>query len=391
MTPDDLDFLTSPAGEALLEHLAGQDLSDWNTLPLLTALRKTYDPAQAGAALKLAQLREKARGKFGANAARMFFTEAALQQASDPLVRVYRAGCTGAASVVDLCCGIGSDALAFAAAGQAVTGYDRDPLRVRLATLNAAALGLSSARFAVADVTGPDFQPQAEMIFFDPARRDPRGNRIYDVTRYQPPLATIDRYAAPLRAVKLSPGVDLAQLEGYSGRVEFISVNGDLKEALLWLDGTVAPPEATLLVDDALHHWRPPPTMPAAPVDLPRRWLVEPDPALIRAGLVQAVAAAYDGALLDPTIAYFTTENKPQTPWCRAWEILDWMPFNLKKLRAALRARGMGTLTVKKRGSAITPETLIRKLKLSGDERCTVVLTRYDGAQIALICADYTV
>jgi SAM-dependent methyltransferase len=391
MTPDDLDFLTSSAGESLLERLAHEDLSDQNTLPLLTTLRKTYDPAQAGAALKLAQLREKARGKFGAAAARMFFTEAALQQASDPLVRAYRASRVEATHVADLCCGVGSDALAFAAVGQAVTGYDRDPLRVRLASLNAAALGLSSARFEIADVTDQAFQPQAEMIFFDPARRDPRGNRIYDVTRYQPPLATIDHYAAPLRAVKLSPGVDLAQLEDYAGHVEFISVAGELKEALLWLDGTTVAPSATLLVDEAVHHWRPPPTMLAAPVDVPRRWLVEPDPALIRAGLVQAVAAAYDGALLDPTIAYFTTDIRPQTPWCRAWEILDWLPFNLKKLRAALRARGVGPLTVKKRGSAITPETLIRKLKLNGDERCTVVLTRYDGAQIALICADYTV
>jgi hypothetical protein len=130
--------------------------------------------------------------------------------------------------------------------------------------------------------------------------------------------------------------------------------------------------------------------MPVAPIDKPRGWLIEPDPALLRAGLVQAVAAAFDGALLDETIAYFTTHEKPKSPWLRGWQILDWMPFHLKRLRAYLREWNIGRVTVKKRGAAITPEELTAKLKLSGAGSCTLVLTRYQAEPIVMICADYS-
>jgi hypothetical protein len=113
---------------------------------------------------------------------------------------------------------------------------------------------------------------------------------------------------------------------------------------------------------------------------------VEPDPAILRAGLVQDAAEKFNGFMLDETIAYFTTDRKPDSPWVRAWQILDWMPFNLKKLRAYLRERNVGNVTVKKRGSPLTPETLIPQLKLKGDESRTLVLTRLQGQPIVMIC-----
>jgi hypothetical protein len=61
------------------------------------------------------------------------------------------------------------------------------------------------------------------------------------------------------------------------------------------------------------------------------------------------------------------------------------MPFGLKRLRALLRSRGVGRLTVKKRGSAITPESLRQQLRLSGPEEATIVLTRVAGAATVLV------
>jgi hypothetical protein len=127
-----------------------------------------------------------------------------------------------------------------------------------------------------------------------------------------------------------------------------------------------------------------------ASIDTPRQWLVEPDPALIRAGLVADAAIRFGGALLDETIAYFSTDEKPESPWVRAWRILDWMPFNVKKLRAYLRERGVGSVTVKKRGTAVTPDELIAHLKLKGSESRTVVLTRCLSQQVVLVCEDFT-
>lgn len=393
---DDLDFLASEAGARVLERLAGEDLGDDHTLRLITQLRRELSPQQAGAALELARLRKKAVVKFGGDAARMYFTGEALEQASAPDVRAWRAETfaqPGRRVVVDACCGIGADSLAFAQAGADVIGLDIDPLRVEMARLNAAALGISNARFEVADVRAGDNMPDADLIFFDPGRRDRSGRRVFDVEDYKPPLSTIRAWRAGQIVVKLSPGVEIAQLTQYleeGARVTFVSSEGDLKEALL-IDGGRPVGAALLLVDGKAHYWDDH-WAEATVAEAPRRWLIEPDSSLIRAGLVADAAVTLGGALLDSQIAYITSDAKPQTPWVRAWRILDWMPFNLKKLRAYLRERNVGTVTVKKRGTAVTPDELIAKLKLergidSGSR--TIVLTRCRGEHIMIVCDDF--
>jgi SAM-dependent methyltransferase len=387
ITLADLDFLTSDSGARLLARLAGEDLSDANTLALLTALRRDYSADQARAALTLAQLRRKAENKFGPEAQRMFFTAAALEQASDPRISRWRAQTAAGLRAVDAGCGIGTDTLALAAVGADALGLDNDPLRVALAWLNAAACDVV-ARFEVADVR--EGIPLADFVFFDPARRSEDGRRQFHVEQYEPPLSVVRRWSAPRIGVKLSPGVNLEELVDYGGGVEFISVGGDLKEAVLWLGDGRPPRQATLIADNQIYTWPEPEVMPVVPLAAPGAWLVEPDAALLRAGLVQAVAAELGGALLDETIAYFTTETAPVSPWVRSWPIIDWMPFQLKRLRAYLRARGIGRVTVKKRGVALTPEELIAGLKLQGAEACTLVLTRYQAKPIVIVCAGFT-
>ncbi len=244
ITLDDLDFLTSDEGARVLDRLAAEDLGDDHTLRLIESLRRDLPREQAGAALELARLRKKAVGKFGDDAARLFFTREALEQASDPLIRRWRAAqVLDAQRIVDACCGIGADSITFADAGYDVIGLELDPLRVALARLNAAALNVT-ARFEVADVR--EGVPAADLIFFDPARRGDNGKRIFDVECYQPPLSTVNewltdrwlRYGSQV-VVKLSPGVDLTQLAGYGGSVTFVSVRGELKEAILLLGDAV--------------------------------------------------------------------------------------------------------------------------------------------------------
>lgn len=407
ITLDALDFLASAAGAGLLARLATDDLAPAHHLRLITALRKTYPPAVAAAALELATLRAAAVGKFGAAAAGLFFTRDALEQASDPLARAYHAACLAVLpgadeAIADVCCGIGADTLALAAAGLSVTGYDRDPLRLRMAALNADALGLTGrVTFTEADVTDDQYRfPGA--AFFDPARRDGTGRRLFDVDAYLPPLSTVRGWDSAAVLVKLSPGVEVAQVAAYGGVLEFVSVGGDLKEALLHTaPGTNdLPPglrmqrlRAVRLTADG------PVTWDAAQVDLPPDlhepggWLIEPDPALIRAGLVRMAGAAWGAWQMDETIAYLCAEVPPADGWARSWRILDWLPFQLKRLRAALVERGIDQITVKKRGSPITPEALIAGLKLkarpgqAGETEAVVVLTRLRGDPIAILCA----
>jgi hypothetical protein len=386
ITLDTLDFLTSRNGADVLAALAEQELGDERTLALLTALRKTLPAHEAGAALELARLRRKATAKFGDAAARMWFTRDALEQASDPAARRYHAGGAAGLHVADMCCGIGTDALAFAAVNAQVLAVEQDPMRAAMARLNADALGLPLS-VQTADARSCD--PDVAMLFFDPARRDDQGRRIHAVKDYQPPLSSLRRWRAPRTVSKLSPGVDLAQLAGWGGEVEFLSVEGALKEALLrtgpaqW--GGDPRLRATRIEAGEALHW---PGMDREPgeISAPRGWLIEPDPALIRAGLVTSAGRAWGAAQLDDTIAYLTADAPPETPWARAWEVFDWLPFNVKALRAALRERDVGYAAVKKRGSPVTPEALLPQLKLKGSGGATIVLTRHAGKPIALIC-----
>jgi hypothetical protein len=73
------------------------------------------------------------------------------------------------------------------------------------------------------------------------------------------------------------------------------------------------------------------------------------------------------------------------TPFGRWFEVLESMPFSLKGLRARLRAHDAGTVVVKKRGTAVEPDELRRRLGLSGRRTVTVVLTRSAGRQVALV------
>ncbi|MBW4436631.1 MAG: class I SAM-dependent methyltransferase [Pleurocapsa minor GSE-CHR-MK-17-07R] len=398
MTPETLAFLHSAAGQALMASLSPDDLEPANELRLITRLRRTIDPSSAGAAIALGRVRLRAVGKFGTDAARLYLTTSALEQASDGPVRRYRASLFQPGSrVLEVCCSIGSDGLALAAAGVHVLGIELDAVRAACARLNAAALGLSErmqvvqadARQLPAAFTGWDG------AFYDPARRGADGKRIFDVEGYEPPLSLCLGWDVPRVLVKLAPGVAIESLSGYRGRVEFISADGDLKEALLMHERDALTPAGAHLVAVLLHNghalrWeREPGTAPPPPVTgQPRAWLSEPDAALIRAGLVSDAALAWGGVQVDESIAYITSDTPPDTPWARSFRVRETIPFNVKHLRALLREHEIGHVTIKKRGTAVTPDVLLPQLKLKGTKSATVILTRCEGRQVALVCDD---
>lgn len=384
ITLNDLDLLGSVEGQQLLENLEDADLSENNSLSLVTRLRKEHPSELVSAALTMARLRQKAAAKFGNAARKLYFTEDALQQASDPLVRHYRAKNLTGLRVLDVCCGIGTDSLTFAEHGASVIGLDSDPVRIAIAQHNAAVLGMD-VQFVVQDVRESAFSGY-DRIFYDPARRDSQGKRIYDVERYIPPLSLLKQWQAEQITVKLSPGVDLAQVQPYNPGVEFISVNGDLKEAVLHIGADFNDTRAVLLDGEVIFHWQRDAEEPDVPLAAPHGWLCEPDASILRAGLVRDVVAAFEGTMLDETIAYFCTDYFSYSPWLRSWRVLDWMPFHLKKLRAYLRERNVGSVTVKKRGFAMTPEQIIPRLKLKGDESRLLVFTRHQGQPVVIIC-----
>jgi SAM-dependent methyltransferase len=393
MDLETFNWLLTADGQALLAEALASNLTETAQLQTLTVLRRHTSPERAAAAYETALLRDRAAAKFS-RAAAMYFTREALEQASSETIATYRARRYRAyGTVADLACGIGGDALALAQTGR-VAAVDRDPLRLAMAAANAHAYAVQSRiAFVQADLEQAS-PPAAEALFFDPARRV-GGRRVFTLAAYRPPITLVDhwRVRTPAIGVKVAPGVGDDELAALGEiEVEFISVDGELKEAVLWFGPLAAPGRrATLLShDDAAA--REPPTLhsrdtaPSAPLAPPANYLYEPDPAVIRAHLVTTLAARLGAAQLDPMIAYLTADHAVATPFARCWRVISWLPFNLKRLRERLHALDAGAVTVKKRGSPLDTDALARQLSGQGRRALVVVLTRMAERAVALIC-----
>ena len=348
------------------------------------------DAEKAAAATTQAQLREKAVVKFGAAAALMFFTPDALEQATRSRVADHRAARLAAAipggSVVDLGCGIGGDLLAFARAGLVAAGIDQDPVRVAMAEANLAALGLAGA-VLVGDATTLATSG-FDSAFADPARRGGRG-RVFDVDGWTPPWPWVLDLLTRRALVKVAPGIG-HDLVPPGVEAEWVSDHGDVKEAVLWSPSlSTTDRRATVIGDGGLATLtdEDAPQLGEGGVGVREvgAYLYEPDGAVIRAGLVTAVAAGVRGGLIDEHIAYVTGDSSFNTPFARGYRVLEELPYREKPLRAALHERGIGRLTIKKRGVQVVPEELRKRLSLKGDNEATLVMTRVAGNGTALL------
>jgi len=386
-----LAWLRTDAGRRLLDATAHAWADhDGDPVRVATAVRRLEpDAEKSAAATTQVRLRVRAVAKFGDAAPHLFFTTDALEQATRQRVAAHRAARLAAAipggSVIDLGCGIGGDLIAFARAGLIAAGIDLDPVRVEMARANLDALSLAGA-VQVGDATAID--PSGfDAAFADPARRGGRG-RIFDVDGWTPPWPWVLELLTARSVVKLAPGLphDLVP-EGVEA--EWVSDCGDVKEAVLWSRGLATTDRRATVIGDgglvSLTGEDDPYSVAERPVREVGAYLYEPDGAVIRAGLVTAVAAGVGGGLVDPHIAYVTSDESFRTPFARSYRVLEHLPYREKPLKAALRERGIGRLTIKKRGVQIVPEELRKRLSLRGDEEATLVLTRVAGQGTALL------
>jgi hypothetical protein len=385
-SPDLLDRLLSAEGRALLDGLPAGPLGPDDALAVGTRLRGHHPAELVAAALAQHELRARAAAKF-ALAPRMWFTREGLEQASaEPLAR-HRAGrYAGFARVADLCCGIGGDLCALAP-GREALAVDLDPTHARMARENARLHGAGEVAAACADVRGLRL-PGSLGVFVDPARR--AGGRRLPAGESRPPLAwclgLADRVAGV--GIKAAPGLPLDQVPP-GWEVELLADRRELKEAVLWSPAlatttrraTVFPGPHTLAA-------RPRSTGAPVPCRPPGAFLLDPSPAVTRAGLVEELARDLGAWKLDPQIAFLSADRPLRTPFGRLLGVDASLPWNLKRLRGVLRERGVGAVEVRKRGSAVDVAELTTRLRLGGDARAVVVLTRVADRPWALVCTE---
>jgi hypothetical protein len=386
-----LATLLTPQGWALLESLPAYREDD--AITVAERLRREGHPASmVAAALTQARLRSRAQAKFGPFAAGMLFTPEGLEQATRLSVaarHAQRFSSAGVARVADLGCGIGSDSMALATFDREVVAVERDDVTAAVATVNLR--HWPEAEVRCEDAAATDLRGVGG-AFVDPARRGADGRRLLDPRAGSPPLQFVYDLAGRLPAVglKTAPGIP-HHLVPDGAEAQWISVHGDVVEAGLWFGLTAREGirRAALVLPAEGDTSRLP--VEVTDVDLPEPQvgpvgavLYEPDGAVIRAGLVGQVMALVGGRLIDRTIAYVTADHLVRTPLATAYAVQDVFGFQLKTLRTWLRDRGVGRLTIKKRGTAVEPDQLRRQLRLAGDREATIVLTRVAGQQSVL-------
>ena len=291
-----------------------------------------------------------------------------VQQATPPAIARERAQRLSPFYVHDVTCSIGTEARFIT--GDWI-GSDISWPRLAMARLNLRDRSVFQADALT--VTSRD-----TVIVADPARRT-GGRRIKETI---PPLdSVISTWAGHEMAIKCAPGLDYSF---WDGLVTVSSVDGGVKEACLYTSG-LSPDGArrealihsdagidriTDLMDDDV------------PVADPGTYILDPDGAIIRAGLVRHFAAREGLWMLDEHIAHLTGDRIPAG--YSGFKILEQVP--LKQLKAAVSKHDAGSAEILVRGVDVDPDTLRKKLQLRGSVAISVVITRIGRSATAFIC-----
>ncbi|WP_433683494.1 THUMP-like domain-containing protein [Nocardia sp. CA-119907] len=377
---EDVAFLGSAAGSAALAEVDRLELTTATHLRDLERVRREFG-ASSGALIETVRLRRRATAKL-VDTGGWLFTDDALQQATPTLVARHRAERLSGRTVHDVTCSIGAELAELTRTCPSVIGSDLDDVRLSMAAHNLAES--RNVLLAKADALVPC--STGTVVIADPARRAD-GRRTHDPAKLQPPLPDLlAAYPGRDLAVKCAPGLDFDRLN-WSGEIELVSLDGAVREACLWSAGLSEPGvtrRATVLSTRA----EPVTLTDADPDDIPERdpgeWIIDPDGAIVRAGLVRHYAVKHGLWQLDPRIAYLTGNSVPEG--VRGFRIVDRLDLREKALRQELTRRNCGPLEILTRGVDIDPDALRKRLKPRGTHPYTLILTRLSRTTAAFLC-----
>jgi hypothetical protein len=371
-------------------------------LQQLNGLRRELSAERARLIVEQLELRRRAMAKFGDDAARMFFLPILLEQATDRWISRYKAlrfaKVAPDAVIHDFCCGIGGDLLALAQENPS-RGYDlsREACLVASANIRALCDAPVTERTAIHQSNVEDLTPApGDLWHVDPDRRA-TGQRSTTIEHHAPGPATINRWLAhaPDSAVKFAPATDPPSAWEQEAEFEWITSNRECRQLVVWFGALAAAPgqRRATIVDTSTNHSETPaiatftgePDVPLTSTDQASAYLYDPDSAVMAAGLLGALADHHHLRTLGAGGAYLTGDQPLDQPLLQSFEVQDCLPLRTADVAQYLAARNIGQLEIKKRGVTIDPERFRRDLKLRGDQSATLILTRINKRQVALI------
>lgn len=336
-------------------------------------LRQQFDELLVPAAIALHETRQRAIGKLP-SPAQLWLSRTGLEQATAwEIARHKAARFTQCEQVYDLCCGIGMDAAALTHATP-VIAVDQSPAMVLRTTWNHEVLGgKHPLQTLCQDVQQTDWT--GTFVHADPDRRDGRDRPTKRLEQYLPDLTWMQRLAGTAKggAIKISPASNFQQK--FPGcEIELISLHGECREATVWfgeLSGNFAFSATCLdsnetLSADPLSAW-------VAKAEHTDRFLFDPDPAIVRAGLIDVLAERHCLLRLDAEEEYLTGSQLPDTGFLAAFEIEAVLGSNVKDLKSHLRNSPRSEYEIKCRRVRVEADVLRRSLP-KGDGPPTVII-----------------
>ena len=347
-------------------------------------LRAAFPDELVRAAMTLQELRRRAREKFS-RADQMWFNRKGLEQATaEPVARHKAARFSG--HVWDYCAGIGGDAIAQAVAGAEVIAVDRDAANCLRVQWNAEAYGVGSRiKTLAADVES--LTERDGLLHIDPDRRAGGAQRSVRIEDGTPGLGYLRRITHEFEggAIKLSPAANFTG-KFPEGEIELISLDGEAREATIWFGRLAGPglwratvlPAGATLAGDPLESFAAP-----GPLD---RWIYDPDPAVVRAGLVNRLCEETGLQRLDAAEEYLTSSERIESPFVRPFEVLADLPNNDREIRRYFRESDIGQIEIKCRHVPIQADAVRRKLPLPGRRPGVLIFARIAGRTRAVVC-----
>jgi len=369
----------SPQLFELLDAESGRELG------VQKRLRNEFDGDLVRAAMTLRDLQKRATAKFD-RASQMWFDPKGLEQATSQAVAEHKAKRFAGREVSDWCCGIGADAIALANAGCHVQAVDLLAANCLRTEWNAEVYQVAD-RITTRQTDVTTLTDRAGLVHIDPDRRDEIGRRMMRLEDCSPSLEFLQQVVDefPGGAIKLSPASNFAG-KFLDAEVELISLNGECREATIWfgeLAGeesfrATALPFGETLSADPLSAW--------TNVGHHGEFLFDPDPGIVRAGLVDVLAERLNLRRLDDAEEYLTGDEPVQSPFLQTFRILENLPNNPKQYRKAVRANSFGQIEIKCRHIPIDAEAVRRKLPLEGTRPGVLVFARQAGRARAFVC-----
>ena len=400
-TREDYFWLLSGPAERLLRQATDSFRAQENVVRIARLLRQEISNSRAAIVMEQAQLRLRAESKFP-NANLMFFTKRGLEQATSRSIAHYKAEqFAQCENVADICCGIGGDLISLHHRGgsnhSSTVGVDADELTATFARRNLQVCG--SGTESHAEVLSQMFEAtsldQVDGLHADPDRRGKAANyqRTVHGSRFEPALGDLFRRTknVGLTAIKVAPATPISNDWPDSIEREWIGSRRECKQQVIWSGEQVARlgHRTATCVDQTGAATRF--SVPESKIELRLpvaeaigEYIHEPHPTVLAAKLGHLLGRNMDLQPLANDVAYVTGQAV-KLPLMQSFQVIEVLPLHLKKAAAVLRAMDVGMLEVKRRGVEQVAGDQFMKLKLSGSERATAILTRLDQKRIVII------